>query len=154
MEVSSFIRMLPVGFAVPVNTVRRVAPQLITRGRYPHPWLGVQLLPLTPKRAQTFRQAEVEMAVEEGLLVIEVVRGSPADKGGIQGGDEIVQLGNARIPLGGDIITAINGEPMTDSQELTVYLETQTQVGDVVEVTIVRDGEEQNVQVTLAERPR
>jgi S1-C subfamily serine protease len=142
-----------IGFAVPVNTVRRVVPQLIAQGRYPHPWLGVQLLPLTLKRAHAFRQAGVEVPAEEGLLLIEVGRGSPADKAGIQGGDQFVRLGNARIPLGGDIITAINGEPVTDSQELTVYLETQTQVGDIVEVTILRDGEEQNVQVTLAERP-
>ena len=143
-----------IGFAVPVNTVRRVVPQLIAHGRYPHPWLGVQLLDLTPERAHAFRQAGMQVPVEEGLLVIEVVSGGPADRAGIRGGDRVVRVGNARILLGGDIITAINGEPVADFQELTVYLETQTRVGDTIEVTIIRDGEERNVQVTLGERPQ
>jgi S1-C subfamily serine protease len=56
--------------------------------------------------------------------------------------------------VGMDIIVAINGQPATSFQELTVYLETKTQVGDTVEVTIIRDGERQNIETTLAERPR
>ncbi len=143
-----------IGFAVPVNTVRRVVPQLIAHGRYPHPWLGVQLLDLTPERARALRQAGMEVPVDEGLLVIEVVPGGPADQAGIRGGDRVVRLGNARILLGGDIITAINGEPIADFQELTVYLETRTRVGDTIEVAIIRDREERNVQVTLDERPQ
>ena len=93
-------------------------------------------------------------APDEGLLVLEAVQGDPADQAGIRGGDHVVRMGNVRIPLGGDVITAINGEPVTNSQQLTVYLETETQMGDTVAVTIVRDGEEQSVQVTLDERPR
>jgi S1-C subfamily serine protease len=143
-----------IGFAVPVNTVKRVVPQLIAQGRYAHPWLGVQPLGLTPERAQAFREAGMDVPVDEGLLMIEVVPGGPADRAGIRGGDRIVQLGNVQLPLGGDIVTAINGEAVDDLQELTVYLETQTQVGDTVEVTIFRGSVEQNVQVTLAERPR
>ena len=143
-----------IGFAVPVNTVKRVVPQLIAQGRYAHPWLGVQPLSLTPDRAQAFREVGMDVPVDEGLLMIEVVPGGPADRAGIQGGDQIVQLGNFRVPLGGDIITAINGEPVDDLQELTVYLETETQVGDTIEVTIFRGGEEQSVQVTLTERPQ
>ncbi|RLC61312.1 MAG: 2-alkenal reductase [Chloroflexota bacterium] len=141
-----------IGFAVPVNTVRRVVPQLIAHGHYPHPWLGVQLLDLTSERAKVIRQVGMEVP-DEGLLVLEVVPDSPADRAGIRGGDRIVRLGNVRIPLGGDVIIAINGEPMTNIQELTVYLETQTQVGDTVEVTIIRDGKEQSIRVKLAERP-
>ena len=143
-----------IGFAVPVNTVKRVVPQLIAQGRYAHPWLGVQPLGLTPERAQAFREAGMDVPVDEGLLMIEVIPGGPADRAGIRGGDRIVQLGNVQLPLGGDIVTAINGEAVDDLQELTVYLETQTQVGDTVEVTIFRGGVEQNVQVTLTERPR
>ena len=143
-----------IGFAVPVNTVKRVVPQLIAQGRYAHPWLGVQPLSLTPDRAQAFREVGMDVPVDEGLLMIEVVAGGPADRAGIRGGDQIVQLGNFRVALGGDIITAINGEPVDDLQELTVYLETETQVGDTIEVTIFRGGEEQSVQVTLTERPQ
>jgi S1-C subfamily serine protease len=143
-----------IGFAVPVNTVKRVVPQLIAQGRYAHPWLGVEPLSLTPERAQAFREAGMDVPVDKGLLMIEVVPGGPADQAGIRGGDRIVQLGNVRLPLGGDIITAINGEAVDDLQELTVYLETQTQVGDTVEVTIFRGSVEQSIAVTLAERPQ
>ena len=143
-----------IGFAVPVNTVKRVVPQLIAQGRYAHPWLGVQPLGLTPERAQAFREAGMNVPVDEGLLMIEVIPGGPADRAGIRGGDRIVQLGNVQLPLGGDIVTAINGEAVDDLQELTVYLETQTQVGDTVEVTIFRGGAEQSMPVTLAERPQ
>jgi S1-C subfamily serine protease len=143
-----------IGFAVPVNTVKRVVPQLIAQGRYAHPWLGVQPLGLTPERAQAFREAGMDVPVDQGLLMIEVLPGGPADRAGIRGGDRIVQLGNVQLPLGGDIVTAINGEAVDDLQELTVYLETQTQVGDTVEVTIFRGSVEQNVRVTLAERPQ
>jgi len=143
-----------IGFAVPSNTVRRVVPQLIARGRYPHPWMGVQMLDLTPDRAQVFRQAGMDVPVEEGLLVIEVVPDGPAQRGGLRGGNRLVQLGNVRLPLDGDIITAINGQPVADLQAFTVYLETQTQVGDTAEVTIIREGQERTVQVTLDERPQ
>jgi S1-C subfamily serine protease len=143
-----------IGFAVPANTVQRVAPQLIAQGRYLHPWLGVEYLPLTPERAEVFRQAGMEVPVDEGLLVIRVAPGSAADRANVQGGDRIVRIGNLRIPLGGDIITAINGEPMTDSKEFVVYLETETQVGDAVDVTLVRDGRELSTRATLTARPQ
>jgi S1-C subfamily serine protease len=143
-----------IGFAVPSNTVRRVVPQLIAQGRYPHPWLGVEYLPLTPERAQIFRQAGMDVPVDEGLLVIRVASGSAADRADIRGGDQIVRIGNLRLPLGGDIITAIDGEPMTDSKVFVVYLETETQVGDEVDVTIVRDGRELSTQAALTARPQ
>jgi len=142
-----------IGFAIPVNTVRRVASQLIARGHYPHPWLGVSVLPFEAEGAQILREAGMDVPVDKGLLVAEVVSGSPADKAGIRAGDRVVSIGNTRVPVGGDIITAINGEPIADFQELTVYLESETQVGDTVEVTLVRDGREMTVSVTLAERP-
>ena len=143
-----------IGFAVPVNTVKRVVPQLIAQGRYAHPWLGVQPLSLTPERARVFREAGMDVPVDEGLLIIEAVSGGPASQAGIRGGDRVVDFGNVRIPLGGDIVTAVNGEPVSNLQELTVYLETETEVGDTVEVTIFRDGVEQNVAVALDERPQ
>ena len=142
-----------IGFAIPVNTVRRVAPQLIAQGHYPHPWLGVSVLPFEAEGAQILREAGMDVPVDEGLLVAEVVPGSPAAVAGIRGGDRVVRIGNTQVPLGGDIITAINGEPITNFQELTVYLESETRVGDTVEVTLIRDGREMTVSVTLAERP-
>jgi S1-C subfamily serine protease len=141
-----------IGFAVSANTLRRVVPELITRGYYPHPWLGAQLLPITPALAKVFREAGMEVPVDAGLLVLEAVSDSAADKAGIRGGSRLVRIGRYQIPLDGDIITAINGQPVSDFEELTVYLETETVVGDTVEVTIIRDGQEQIIPVTLGER--
>jgi S1-C subfamily serine protease len=143
-----------IGFAVSSNTVRRVVPHLIAEGRYPHPWLGVQVLSLTPEWVQALRQAGMEVPVEKGLLVLSVVRGGPADRAGIRGGTQIVRIGGYRVPVGGDIITAINGHPVPTLQELNVYLDSQTRVGDSVEVTIYRGGQEMRVTVTLEERPQ
>ena len=141
-----------IGFAIPVNTVRRVVPQLIAQGHYPHPWLGVSILRFEAEGAQLLREAGMEVPVDAGLLVAEVTAGGPAATAGIHAGDRVVSIGNARVPVGGDIITALNGKPIASFEELTVYLETETQVGDTVEVTIIRDGREMTVKVTLAER--
>jgi S1-C subfamily serine protease len=143
-----------IGFAVSANTVRRVVPELIARGYYPHPWLGATMLTLTPANANVFRDGGMQVPVEAGLLVSEVTPGGPADRAGIRGGDRVMRAGRYQLLLGGDIITAINGKPVGDFQELTVYLETQTKVGDSVQATIVRDGQEQPLAVTLGEQPR
>jgi S1-C subfamily serine protease len=143
-----------IGFAIPSNAVSRVVPQLISQGRYPHPWLGVTIMDLTPERAAVLRQAGLEVSVDEGIVVMEVTPGSPAAAAGILGGEREVTVGNARILWGGDIIVALNGQPVASLQELTVYLESETQVGDTVQVTVIRDGEETTMPLTLAERPQ
>jgi S1-C subfamily serine protease len=141
-----------VGFAVSAGTVQRVVPQLISNGKYAHPWLGVQLLSLTSANVSALKEAGVEVPVESGVMVLEAVAGGPADKAGIQGGNRQVRVGNYQVPVGGDIITAINGQALANTQDLTVYLETETTVGKSVEVTIVRNGEQQVVQVVLGEQ--
>jgi S1-C subfamily serine protease len=143
-----------IGFAVSANTVKRVVPELIARGYYPHPWLGATMLTLSPANVQVFRDGGMQVPVETGLVVSEVAPGGPADQAGIRGGDRAVRAGRYQLLLGGDIITAINGKPVDDFQALTVYLETQTKVGDSVQVTLVRDGEEQTLALTLGEQPR
>jgi S1-C subfamily serine protease len=143
-----------VGFAVSANTVRSVVPELIANGYYPHPWLGVETLDLTSTTTELFREAGMNLPVDTGVLVMEAVRGGPADEAGIEGGSRVVRIGRYRMPLGGDVIVGVNGEPVNDMQELTVCLETQTTVGDTVELTIIRDGEEQTISLMLAERPQ
>ncbi len=143
-----------IGFAVSAETVRRVVPQLITQGYYSHPWMGIGPVALTPELAEVLRQAGMDIPVDEGLILLEMVPGGPAARAGLRGPDRMVIVGNVRVPVGMDIMVAINGHPVTSFRDLTVYLETETQVGDTVEVTIIRDGKRQNVQVTLAERPR
>ncbi len=143
-----------IGFAISSNTVARVMPELIAKGKYPHPGLGVQLLALSPDIVRLFGKAGVELSTETGLLITEVVPGGPADSAGVRGGDKALRIRNMHMPVGGDIITAVNGEPVTTFQELTVYLETKTRVGDTVELTLIRDGQQVSVDVTLAERPQ
>jgi S1-C subfamily serine protease len=143
-----------IGFAVSANTVQRVVPELISRGYYPHPWLGTRMLSLTPATAELFRQAGMNIPVDAGLLIIETVRGAAAEKAGIRGGQRLVRIGQFRVPLDGDIIVAINGASINNFEEWTVYLETQTLVGDTVNVTVIRDGEELILPVILEERPQ
>jgi S1-C subfamily serine protease len=142
-----------IGFAVSSNTVRRVVPELVTRGYFPHPWLGINSLPLNERTATLFREAGVDVPVDRGLLIVEAVSGGPAAQAGIRGGDRIVRFGRFNVPVGGDVLVAIDGEPIATNRDLTVYLDTQTSVGQVVAVTIARDGDEQTIEVTLGERP-
>ena len=142
-----------IGFAVSANTIRRVVPALIATGRYPHPWLGARTVDLTPSTLRVLREVGMDLSVETGLLVLQVVPGSPADLAGIRGATRWARVGRYQVPLDGDVIQTVNGAPVDTLQELTVYLETRTTVGDAIEITIVRDGQEQTVTATLQEQP-
>ena len=142
-----------IGFAVSANTVRRVVPELIARGSYPHPWLGVNILSITSDVKAALEELGMPIPVDAGVLVTEIVPGGPADSGGIHGGDRVVQAGSVEVALGGDIIVAVNGVPVASGQDLTTYLDTKTRVGQAVEVTVVRNGREERLSVTLEERP-
>ncbi len=142
-----------IGFAVSADTVKRVVVELIARGYYPHPWVGADMVALTPSIADWFRKAGMNVPVDSGLLVLEVTRGGPAANAGIRGGTRIVRMGRYQVPVGGDIIVAADGQPIADMRAWTVYLETQKKIGDTVQVTILRDGQEQVVSVVLAEQP-
>ena len=137
-----------IGFAVPVDTVKRVVPELIEKGRYRHPWLGTLSYSIDPELVQGLR-----LPVEKGILVAQIYRGSPAARAGLRGGNREVTVGNRRILAGGDIIVAINGQPIENHEDLTVYLETETQVGQVVELTIMRGDQEMTIEVELGEVP-
>ncbi|RME77332.1 MAG: PDZ domain-containing protein [Chloroflexi bacterium] len=138
-----------VGFAVPVDTVRRVLPDLLTLGRYRHPWLGIRYA----YRLSHGLARILDLPVEQGLLLVELQRGGPLAQAGVRGAQEEVIIGNQRVYVGGDILTAVNGQPVATLDELQILLETNYKVGDAVEVTIIRDGQEQTVTVTLAEEP-
>ena len=141
-----------IGFAVSSNTVRRAAPALIERGFFAHPWLGVSSLPLSPMASGVLRESGVDIDVDAGLLILETVPGGPADQAGVQGGDRVVQFGEFSLPVGGDVLVAIDEQPLRSSRELTLYLDTQTQVGQQVTLTLVRNGEELVIEATLGER--
>ncbi len=140
-----------IGFAIPARTVDRVVTALIADGRYPHPSLGVQVFELTPQVIQILERAGMRVATESGLVIASVAADGPADQAGLHGALRQVRAGNVILPIGGDIITAINGASIETRRDLIVFLETQTRVGEAVEVTIIRDGEEQRVTVVLDE---
>ena len=140
-----------IGFAIPVNTARRVVPELIENGRYAHPWMGISFLDLG-RWSTVLQRAEIDVP-EQGVLILEVMPDSPADDAGLRGGERVAVVGNTRVPVGGDVITAINGESIRGWSDLNIYLELETRVGETVDVTVVRDGEEVTVPLTLVERP-
>ncbi|HEX9118576.1 MAG TPA: trypsin-like peptidase domain-containing protein [Anaerolineae bacterium] len=139
-----------IALAIPVDKVRVVVPALIKDGRFPHPWLGAEQLgyELTPDLARVFN-----LKVDRGLLVARLYAGSPADKAGVRSAQRSVVIGNRRYMLGGDILTAIDGHKLATWNDLTAYLEDHTEVGQKVSLTIVRDGQEQRLQATLADTP-
>jgi S1-C subfamily serine protease len=137
-----------VGFAIPVDIVSRVVPELIAHGRYRHPWIGVS--------GRTISQEMVEamdLTVETGILVFTVEPGSPAEKADLHGGDREVSVSGLPMRAGGDILIAINGVMVKNFDDLVNYLASRTGVGDVVTVTVVRGGAEITVDVILEERP-
>jgi serine protease Do len=139
-----------IGFAIPSAIVQQVVPVLIKTGQYDHPWLGISGTSLNPDLADAAKLK----TDQRGALVVEVVPGSPADKAGLHGSDRQTEINGQVIRVGGDVITAIDGQPVQSFDDLIAYLLTQTTVNQQVTLTILRDGKEQTVQVTLVARPQ
>lgn len=138
-----------VGFAIPADTVRRVTSSIIVKGYYAHPWLGISGLSISADLARY-----LSLSVEQGVLVVQVTSGQSAAKAGIRGGSKRVQIGSYVVPVGGDIITAIDGNTVRSMEDVVKYLETKTEIGQNVTLSIIRDGQKQAVPVTLGEQPR
>jgi len=139
-----------VGFAIPSDIVQQVVPALITDGHYDHPYLGISGTTLTPDLAQAADLPADQM----GALIGEVVPNSPADAANLHGSDRQVEVDGQQMVVGGDVITAVNGQPVQSIDDLITYLYSNGQVGEKVSLTILRDGKEQTVDVTLQARPR
>lgn len=137
-----------IGFAIPVDTAKRILPDLIEKGYVAHAWMGVSLFPLTPGLAKA-----LDLPVSRGALVVEVMKGGPADRAGLRGGTKMVQLGNAMLPVGGDVITAMDGEAVNSSEELVRKIR-KHKPGEQVRLKILREKKTQEMSLTLGERPR
>jgi S1-C subfamily serine protease len=138
-----------VGFAIPVNTIKQIVPALISDGHYAHPWLGI-----TGQDIDNLVAESLNLPVERGVLVKDAFPNGPAGQAGLQGGglETVVEGTRQLVSIGGDIIVGIDGQPLGSMDDLITYLETR-QVGENVVLTIVRDGNEQEIVVTLEERP-
>jgi S1-C subfamily serine protease len=137
-----------VGFAVPSNTIAKIAPILIERGVFEHPWLGVSGIDMTPEIAEAIGLGE-----PRGFLVIEAAPGGPADIAGVRGGDTPAQLGGREIVLGGDVILSIDDRGVRKIDDVLGYLQQATEVGETVTLTVWRDGQIIEIEETLGARP-
>ncbi|MGI5917810.1 MAG: S1C family serine protease [Anaerolineae bacterium] len=138
-----------IGFAIPLSTLRRVLPDLIETGRYRRPWLGIQGYNLTPELA-----TRLDLEPKEGILIARVYEHSPAAMAGLRGATREVVVGNSRLLVGGDVIVEIEGHPIPDNAALRQVLETQTRVGQEVEIVYYRQNERMTTRVVLTEQER
>jgi len=135
------------GFAVPINTAIRAMDQLKENGEVTYAWLGIGGQTVTAEVAEMF-----DLGVRAGALIEQVVPGGPADEAGLRGGGRTADVQGQDYVIGGDIITSIDGTEITGYDDLVAYL-AEKRPGDTVAVTLVRDGQTQEVEVTLGERP-
>jgi S1-C subfamily serine protease len=139
-----------VGFAIPSNTITKVVPSLIATGSYQHPWLGLIGIDITPDIAKALG---LGLEDAKGFLVIGVNEGSPADKAGIRGGDKVANINGREIRLGGDIVLKIDNQDVRKIEDILTYLERYKHIGDTIQLTILRDGRPQTINITLTARP-
>jgi len=139
-----------VGFAIPAAIVQKVIPELIKSGHFDHTWIGISGGTLIPDLATAMNLK----SDQRGALVNQVTSGSPADKAGLHGSDQQTTINGQQAQVGGDVIIAIDNQPVKTFDDLVSYLASSTQVNQTVTLTILRNGQQQTVQVTLAARPK
>jgi S1-C subfamily serine protease len=138
-----------VGFAIPSAIVKNVVPALITDGKYVHSWLGISGTTLTPDLAKAMNLN----ADQRGALVGEVMPNSPAEKVGLRGSTQEIKIDGQTTNVGGDVITAVDGQRVLQMDDLIAYLAGSTKVDQKITLSILRDGKQQTLDVTLAARP-
>ncbi|WP_066378775.1 HhoA/HhoB/HtrA family serine endopeptidase [Anabaena sp. CA = ATCC 33047] len=128
------------GFAIPINTVQRIATQLATKGKIDHPYIGVQMAQLTPELQSKINQSDagVKINLDSGVIILGVARNSPAARAGLRPGD---------------IIESINGVAITDTQQVQQQVEA-TKIGDAIPLTINRNGNQQTIKIRPAALPQ
>jgi len=137
-----------IGFAIPINTAKRIASELISEGRVRRAFVGIEAQELTPGFAEA-----LGLPVEQGLLIEAVDPGSPAESAGLHGGNRMVIVGMMKILIGGDVLTGINGQKIGSQLDMAVALD-RTQPGDTVTLDIYRGQEHLSVRLTLGEEGR
>jgi len=137
-----------IGFAIPVNTAKKLLPQLIARGRASHPWLGISGMDITPDLARA-----LSLPAKEGVMIAQVAPGSPADRAGLRGAQRRVRVRNFMFAVGGDIIVALDGQKIASVDDLTAFLDEKKKAGEDVRVDVLRDGKPLLVVARLAELP-
>jgi 2-alkenal reductase len=136
-----------VGFAVPINLVKRSVAQLRTAGTARYAYLGVSTVPLYPQLVKRFK-----LSVQRGAWVQDVTAGGPADRAGLHGGSGTTTFQAEGYRQGGDVITKVDGQPIVTADDLSSAI-ARFKPGDTVTVEIVRDGSKRDLRIKLGERP-
>jgi S1-C subfamily serine protease len=134
-----------IGFAIPINTAKLIATDLMTEGRVRRAYLGVQTLPVGQWLAEA-----LSLPVQDGLLVEQATKGGPAAAAGIHGGDRVAQAGMRRIMIGGDVIVGLDGQKVSNQFDMNVLLN-RKRPGDTVTVTVYRGAKKVDIPVKLGE---
>ena len=138
-----------IGFVIPSEIVQKVVPSLIQTGSYAHPYIGITGTTMTMDLANAMNLNPEQT----GVLIVDVSPNGPAAKAGLQGSTQQATINGQQVPVGGDIITAINNQPVKTFEDLAAYLTNNTQVGQTVTLTILRQGQTQTVKLTLGTLP-
>jgi S1-C subfamily serine protease len=134
-----------IGFAIPINTAKAVLADLTRYGRVKRPSLGIRSFGIGPDLA-----TQMGLAVDAGVLIQQVVPGGAAERAGLHGGNQQAYIGNTPIMLGGDLIVAIDGQEVTDPQDIGAIMD-KHQAGDTVSVTIFRGRRQMTLKLILGE---
>lgn len=139
-----------IAFAISVNIVKRVTPFLIKDGAYDYPYMGISFFPDQLMSLDVIEALNLKNY--SGAYVVDIAKGGPAEKAGIRAGDKPSSIDS--LLAGGDLVTAIDGKPVRTFDELISYLVANKSPGDTVILTVIRDGQSQDITLTLDARPK
>jgi S1-C subfamily serine protease len=134
-----------IGFAIPINTAKAVLADLTRYGRVKRPSLGIVSYAIGPDLAE-----QMGLAADYGVLIQKVIPGGAAERAGLHGGSEQAYVGNTPIMLGGDLIIAIDGQQVTEPQDISAIMD-KHQAGDTIAITVMRARRQMTVKLTLGE---
>jgi len=137
-----------VGFAVPSQTIAKIVPRLIEDGTYHHPWIGITGRDIEPDLAKVLKLNDAV-----GFLIVSVIDNSPADKAGLHGSNQTVEVDGIQYQVGGDIILSVDGKQVRKIDDILIHLQRAKSVGDEMVLEILRDGRTTNITINLEERP-
>jgi S1-C subfamily serine protease len=135
-----------IGFAIPINSAKLIANDLMTEGRVRRAYLGVQTVPVSGWLSQA-----LDLPVQEGLLIEQTTKSSPAAASGLHGGDRVASAGMRRIVIGGDVIVALDGQKVANQFDMNVLLN-RKRPGETVNVTVYRGAKKMDIAVKLGEK--
>lgn len=137
-----------IGLSIPSKTVIKIVPKLIEDGQYHHPWIGITSLDVNPDIAKIMNLEE-----SRGLMVVSVIQDSPAHKAGLRGSSNTANIDGVQYQIGGDVIISIDRKDVRKVDDILVHLQREKNVGDMINLEVIRDGSTKNLSVLLEQRP-